>query len=80
MGFAAETGDSIAHARRKRGRKGGDWSVGNGGAPETDAFGGDANTGRLITADGVGDWPRVAKAAVAERLAERVAETLTAAS
>ena len=32
-----------------------------------------------VTADGVEDWPRMAKTAVAERLAERVAETLAAA-
>ena len=80
IGFAAETGDIIANASRKRERKGCDWIVANDVSPETDTFGGDANTVHLITADGVEDWPRMAKTAVAERLAERVAETLTAAS
>ena len=80
IGFAAETGDIIANASRKRERKGCDWIVANDVSPETDTFGGDANTVHLITADGVEDWPRMAKTAVAERLAERVAETLAAAS
>ena len=80
IGFAAETGAIIANASRKRERKGCDWIVANDVSPETDTFGGDANTVHLITADGVEDWPRMAKTAVAERLAERVAETLAAAS
>ena len=80
IGFAAETSDIIANACLKRERKGCDWIVANDVSPETDTFGGDANTVHLITADGVEDWPRMAKTAVAERLAERVAETLTAAS
>ena len=80
IGFAAETSDIIANACLKRERKGCDWIVANDVSPETDTFGGDANTVHLITADGVEDWPRMAKTAVAERLAERVAETLAAAS
>ena len=80
IGFAAETGDIIANASLKRERKGCDWIVANDVSPEIGTFGGDANTVHLITADGVEDWPRMAKTAVAERLAERVAETLAAAS
>ncbi len=80
IGFAAETGDIIANATRKRVRKGCDWIVANDVSPETGTFDGDANTVHLITADGVEDWPRMAKTAVAERLAGRVAETLAAAS
>ena len=80
IGFAAETGDIIANASRKRERKGCDWIVANDVSPETDTFGGDANTVHLITADGVEDWPRMAKTAVAARLAARVAETQTAPS
>ncbi len=80
IGFAAETGDIIANATRKRVRKGCDWIVANDVSPETGTFGGDANTVHLITADGVEDWPKMSKTAVAERLAGRVSETLAAAS
>jgi len=80
VGFAAETGDVIANATKKRARKGCDWIVANDVSPETGTFGGDANTVHLITAGGVEDWPRMSKDAVAERLAGRIAETLAAAS
>ena len=78
IGFAAETDDVIANATQKRAKKGCDWIVANDVKPETGTFGGDANTVHLITEDGVEDWPTQSKAAVAERLAERVVETLTA--
>ncbi|MEE8276181.1 MAG: bifunctional phosphopantothenoylcysteine decarboxylase/phosphopantothenate synthase, partial [Alphaproteobacteria bacterium] len=45
-------------------------------SPETATFGGDANTVHLITETGVEDWPPMAKAAVAARLAERIADAL----
>jgi len=78
IGFAAETDDVIANATQKRAKKGCDWIIANDVKPETGTFGGDANTVHLITEDGVEDWPTQSKAAVAERLAERVVETLTA--
>ncbi len=79
VGFAAETDDIIANATKKRTEKGCDWIVANDVKPETGTFGGDFNTVHLITGNGVEDWPAQSKAAVAERLAERVAETLAAA-
>ena len=78
IGFAAETDDVIANATQKRAKKGCDWIVANDVKPETGTFGGNANTVHLITEDGVEDWSTQSKAAVAERLAERVVETLTA--
>jgi phosphopantothenoylcysteine decarboxylase/phosphopantothenate--cysteine ligase len=39
-------------------------------------MGGDDNAVHLITATGVEDWPRMAKQAVAARLAARIAEEL----
>jgi len=42
-------------------------------------FGGDANTVHLATADGVEHWERMAKDAVARRLAQRIADTLAGA-
>jgi phosphopantothenoylcysteine decarboxylase/phosphopantothenate--cysteine ligase len=76
VGFAAETEDVVANAKSKRAAKGCDWIVANDVGPGSGTFGGDSNTVHLITADGVEDWPTMRKAAVAERLAERIAAHL----
>lgn len=41
-------------------------------------MGGEDNAVHLITADGVEEWPRSPKSAVAERLIARIAEALRA--
>lgn len=74
IGFAAETESVVAHATAKRARKQVDWIVAN--DVSGDVFGGDANTVHLVTATGVEHWPRASKAAVAERLAKRIADAL----
>ncbi len=79
VGFAAETDDVIAHATAKRARKGCDWIVANDVRPETGIMGGAENAVTLITADGTEVWPRMAKEAVAVRLAARVAAHLSGA-
>ncbi len=76
IGFAAETEALMANAAAKRARKGCDWIVANDVSPETGIMGGEENTVHLITAEGIEDWPRMAKSDVAERLARRIAETL----
>jgi phosphopantothenoylcysteine decarboxylase/phosphopantothenate--cysteine ligase len=76
VGFAAETTDVVAHATAKRARKGCDWIVANDVSPETGIMGGAENAVVLITADGAEAWPRMAKDAVARKLAARVAEAL----
>ncbi|WP_267393465.1 MULTISPECIES: bifunctional phosphopantothenoylcysteine decarboxylase/phosphopantothenate--cysteine ligase CoaBC [unclassified Sphingomonas] len=76
VGFAAETEQVVDHAIAKRARKGADWIVGN--DVSGDVFGGDANTVHLVTAAGVETWERLAKEAVAERLASRIADALEA--
>ena len=73
VGFAAETDNLIANATAKRTAKGCDWIVANDVSPETGAFGGDANTVHLITADGIEDWPPMSKTDVATRIAARIA-------
>ena len=80
VGFAAETENVVDHATAKRRAKGCDWIVANDVSPETGTFGGDSNRVHLITADGVEDWPTLAKVQVAERLAGRIADTLEMAS
>ncbi len=72
VGFAAETETVVAHAVAKRARKGADWLVAN--DVSGDVFGGDANRVHLVTANDVEDWPEMNKAAVAAKLAERIAD------
>jgi phosphopantothenoylcysteine decarboxylase/phosphopantothenate--cysteine ligase len=76
VGFAAETDDLMTNAQAKRVRKGCDWIVANDVSPETGIMGGAENAVHLITADGVEDWPRLAKDEVARRLATRIAAAL----
>ncbi|MDP6390721.1 MAG: bifunctional phosphopantothenoylcysteine decarboxylase/phosphopantothenate--cysteine ligase CoaBC [Alphaproteobacteria bacterium] len=78
VGFAAETENVVANAKKKRKAKGCDWILANDVSRATGTFGGDANTIHLIGAGGskggVEDWPRMTKEEVAGRLAERIAE------
>jgi phosphopantothenoylcysteine decarboxylase/phosphopantothenate--cysteine ligase len=76
VGFAAETQDVTELATQKRARKGCDWIVANDVSDGTGIMGGTENAVTLITAKGAEDWPRIAKAAVAQRLAQRMAEAL----
>ena len=76
VGFAAETDDVIAHASAKRARKGCDWIVANDVSPVTGIMGGSENAVTVITVQGAEEWPRMDKAAVARRLAEKLAAAL----
>jgi phosphopantothenoylcysteine synthetase/decarboxylase len=70
IGFAAETENVIENAKAKLTKKGCDWIVAN--DVSGDVMGGAANTVHIVTATAVESWDRMAKDAVAERLAERV--------
>ena len=76
IGFAAETHDVDAHAKAKLARKGCDWIVAN-DVSVAGTMGGDDNAVALVTAGGIERWERMAKGAVARRLAERIASELT---
>ena len=76
IGFAAETNDLMANAQAKRERKNADWIVANDVSPATGIMGGEENAVHLISADGVEDWPRMAKQEVARRLAQRIVAAL----
>jgi phosphopantothenoylcysteine decarboxylase / phosphopantothenate---cysteine ligase len=76
VGFAAETDDVVEHATAKRLRKGCDWIVANDVSPGTGIMGGAENAVTVISDVGAEVWPRMAKDAVARRLAERVAAAL----
>jgi phosphopantothenoylcysteine decarboxylase/phosphopantothenate--cysteine ligase len=73
VGFAAETENLVANAIEKRTRKGCDWVVANDVSTAAGTFGGERNTVHLISAEGVEDWPTMAKDDVALRLARRIA-------
>ncbi len=72
VGFAAETEDLIANARKKLEAKGCDLIVANDVSAESGTFGGAENAVHLVTADGVESWPRLSKQEVAERLADTI--------
>jgi len=73
VGFAAETENVVAYAKKKREKKGCDWILANDVSPEHGTFGGESNTIHLVSADAIEAWPTMSKALVAERLAERIA-------
>lgn len=76
VGFAAETQNLVDNARAKLTKKGADLIVANDVSPETGVMGGDVNTVRLVTVDGVENWPTLGKDAVAERLIAAIAARL----
>lgn len=80
VGFAAETDDVVANAVAKRRRKGCDWIVANDVSPGSGVMGGADNTAILVTAENVEHWPKLPKAEVARRLAERIAARLAEAA
>jgi phosphopantothenoylcysteine decarboxylase/phosphopantothenate--cysteine ligase len=81
VGFAAETEDLEANARRKLAAKGCDWIVANDVSMEQGTFGGVSNTVKLVGADAeLEAWPKLSKAEVAARLVARIAAHLRAAS
>jgi phosphopantothenoylcysteine decarboxylase / phosphopantothenate---cysteine ligase len=76
IGFAAETDDVLAHATAKRLRKGCDWIVANDVSAGTGIMGGAENAVTVISDAGPEVWPRMEKANVAKRLAQRIVEAL----
>jgi phosphopantothenoylcysteine decarboxylase/phosphopantothenate--cysteine ligase len=76
VGFAAETDDVVENATAKRARKGCDWIVANDVSAATGIMGGAENAVTIISAEGTEAWPRMGKAEVAARLAERIAQAL----
>jgi phosphopantothenoylcysteine decarboxylase / phosphopantothenate---cysteine ligase len=76
IGFAAETKNVIAYAKKKRKAKGADWIVANDVSPETGIMGGDRNKVHLVTSEGVESWPELDKGEVARRLVVRAAQRL----
>lgn len=77
IGFAAETEDLTANARRKLVAKGCDWIVANDVSREQATFGGGFNRVLLIRHGAETEtWPKLSKAEVAARLVARIAAHL----
>jgi phosphopantothenoylcysteine decarboxylase / phosphopantothenate---cysteine ligase len=76
IGFAAETENVAINATTKRLRKGCDWIVANDVSPATGIMGGAENAVTLISDAGAEVWPRMEKAIVANRLAQKIVEAM----
>ncbi len=72
VGFAAETNDVEKNAKAKLAKKGCDWVVAN--DVSGDVMGGSDNEILLVTKSGAERWPRMSKAEVAMKLADRIAQ------
>ena len=76
IGFAAETQDVEGNALQKLERKGADFIVANDVSPETGIMGGMRNRVKIISRDGIDEWPDLSKDEVADRLGELVAQRI----
>jgi phosphopantothenoylcysteine decarboxylase / phosphopantothenate---cysteine ligase len=76
IGFAAETQNIDENGRAKLTRKGADLIVANDVSPQTGIMGGDRNRVKLITKDGIEDWPDMDKNSVADHLARKISQML----
>jgi phosphopantothenoylcysteine decarboxylase/phosphopantothenate--cysteine ligase len=77
VGFALETGDARAEAKRKLAAKGLDLVVANDALEPGAGFGVDTNRVTIISADGGEEaLPLLSKAAVADHVLDRVADVL----
>jgi phosphopantothenoylcysteine decarboxylase/phosphopantothenate--cysteine ligase len=78
IGFAAETGDVVAHAIEKRSKKNCDWIIAN--DVSHGVFGADRNKVHVIGAEGSEEWPELDKHEIAARLVARIAKALETAA
>ncbi|WP_311273765.1 MULTISPECIES: bifunctional phosphopantothenoylcysteine decarboxylase/phosphopantothenate--cysteine ligase CoaBC [unclassified Rhizobium] len=77
VGFAAETQDVEANGRAKLARKGADIIIANDVSASTGIMGGDRNSVKIISQDGVEAWPDLDKVDVAKRLASMIATMIS---
>ena len=76
VGFAAETDDLQANARRKLANKGCDMIVLNDVGAASGTFGGDHNAVTIVEEDSAETWPRLSKDKVAARLVALIVRRL----
>jgi phosphopantothenoylcysteine decarboxylase / phosphopantothenate---cysteine ligase len=77
VGFAAETGDLLANARKKLQEKRLSLVVANDVSKQDAGFGADTNRVTLIDSEGAEELPRLSKAEVSERILDRVVALIT---
>ena len=73
IGFAAETSNLIANAKKKRKAKKADWIVANDVSEDSNVMGSDHNQVHLITEAGADRWTRMSKREVARKLMKHAA-------
>jgi len=76
VGFAAETQDVEENGLLKLERKGADLIVANDVSPQTGIMGGTRNRVKILSREGIEDWPDLSKDEVADRLARLIVERL----
>ncbi len=79
IGFAAETDNLQANASEKLRRKGCDWILANAVSPDSSdgtVFGNEHNKVSLITSDEKEDWPMMLKTELADKLVQRIINTI----
>lgn len=76
IGFAAETTNLEAAARKKLLEKKCDWILANDVSPETGTFGGDFNTVCLLRDENETHWQKISKQEVATKLVEEITKKL----
>jgi phosphopantothenoylcysteine decarboxylase/phosphopantothenate--cysteine ligase len=74
IGFAAETQDVDNNAKAKLARKGADIIVANDVSPVTGIMGGVRNRVKIVSHNGIEQWPDMAKDEVASKLAALIAD------
>jgi phosphopantothenoylcysteine decarboxylase/phosphopantothenate--cysteine ligase len=77
VGFAAETGDLLTHAKAKLAAKNCDLIVANDVSAGSGTFGGESNQVWLVDQRGVEAWPSLSKIEIAAKLARLLAERLS---
>jgi phosphopantothenoylcysteine decarboxylase/phosphopantothenate--cysteine ligase len=76
VGFAAETENLIANARRKLQQKKCDLILANSVAEGSGTFGGNSNVVHVVTDKAVESWPKMSKHEVAAQLVDRLVAML----
>lgn len=76
IGFSAETENVLKNAHTKHAKKGCDWMIAN-DVSSGKAFDRDSNRITLITETGEDAWAEMSKSAIAEKLAQRIADALS---
>ena len=76
VGFAAETQNVEENGLLKLERKGADLIVANDVSPQTGIMGGTRNRVKILSREGIEDWPDLSKEEVADRLARLIVERL----